>query len=74
MSALVNLYRKIKVTNGYLAENPRWLCVCMDYEGRTLLGKVRDWYRDADGIKLDVRHFNGEPWPLQPLVDAVEVI
>jgi hypothetical protein len=42
---------------------------------RELLGEVRDYYSDdADMTRLKVRHFNGEPWPLDPLLAQVDII
>jgi hypothetical protein len=49
--------------------------VTMSYDGRTLLGDVRDAFLDAYGtIRLRVTHFNGEPWPIDPPATSVEVI
>ena len=45
--------------------------VKMDYDGRTLLGDVR--LVIGDGDRLYVTHFNGEPWPIQPLMSDVQV-
>jgi hypothetical protein len=42
---------------------------------RTLLGTVNDVYRNGDGRWLmRVRHFNGEPWPLEPSIYAVDIL
>lgn len=49
--------------------------VTMTYDDRQLLGTVVDFfYTDVAGWLLEVRHFNGEPWPLMPCAGAVEVI
>jgi hypothetical protein len=43
--------------------------------GQTLLGDVKDAYRQTNGdIHLIVRHFNGEPWPFDPNADRVTVL
>jgi hypothetical protein len=48
--------------------DPRGAHVVMDYDDRQLLGTVVDFfYTDVAGWLLEVRHFNGEPWPLIPL-------
>ena len=41
-----------------------------------LLGDVRDCYHDADtgSLRLVVTHFNGKPWPLDPLASQIEVL
>jgi hypothetical protein len=59
-----------------LAEDPRWQHVMMNYQGRKLLGTVRDARRDpvTGNLHLIVHHFNGEPWPLEPVAAAVKVI
>ena len=41
----------------------------------TLLGDVRNYYRDEDGTpRLKVTHFNGEPWPIDPPAALVTVL
>lgn len=41
-----------------------------------LLGEVVDTYRrESDGVTcLRVKHFNGEPWPIEPPLFLVDVI
>lgn len=59
-----------------LAEDPRWQHVWMNYKGRKLLGTIRDVRQDrgTGKTRLIVQHFNGEPWPLEPISSAVNVI
>lgn len=55
--------------------DPRGAHVVMRHKGRELLGEVRRAYRDSAGYwRLDVRHFNGEAWPVAPSVGMVEVL
>jgi hypothetical protein len=59
-----------------LTEDPRGFQVTMPYQGRTLLGDVIDmhWDEVRGGVRLHVRHFNGEDWPCQPFASAVSVL
>ena len=59
-----------------LRVDPTGAQVVMRWQGRTLLGDVTGAYRDdVRGMThLKVRHFNGEPWPVDPHVLAVEVL
>ncbi len=43
---------------------------------RTLLGEIVDVYYDRaeDKTRVRVRHFNGEPWPIEPPIYLVEAI
>jgi hypothetical protein len=54
----------------------RWQIVQMDHKGRHLLGRVRDTRRDPKSgkLRLIVHHFNGEPWPVEPLASAVSPV
>ena len=56
--------------------DPRGAQVTMRYQGRTWLGDVRGaWYDEVTGtIRLDVYHFNGEPWPFKPPASSVDVL
>ena len=56
--------------------DPRGAQVVMEWQGRTLLGDVTAAYRDdVRGVThLKVRHFNGEAWPVEPHVLAVDVL
>ena len=58
-----------------LAENPVGAQVMFDYLGRRLLGDVRAVVHDVfGGTRLVVTHFNGEPWPVEPLAVLVKVL
>ena len=59
-----------------LSEDPRGLHVMMTWKGQKLLGTVRNVRRDdiTGSTHLIVRHFNGEPWPIEPIASAVRVI
>ncbi len=49
----------------------------MRYAGRDLLGTVTDVVtpkRPAAYQRLGVKHFDGEPWPLEPLAWEVHVL
>jgi hypothetical protein len=67
---------KIPTTKHGLAADVRGAHVTMRYRGRTLLGTVVDADRDpaTNSIRLMIRHFNGEPWPLRPAASAVELL
>lgn len=46
--------------------------VSMEYAGRTLLGDVHGIVQERNGIiRLNVKHFNGEIWPVMPLSSEV---
>lgn len=65
-------YRK-----GRLAVNPIGWHVTMSWQGRVLLGEITGaTYQEhgASGYRLTVRHFNGEPWPIEPIPVAVTVL
>lgn len=59
-----------------LKHDPRGAHVTMEYQGRTLIGEVTGAHRnDVRGcILLSVRHFNGEPWPMEPGSYSVSVL
>ena len=67
---------KFKWTRYGLANDPRGAQVTFRYQGRELLGDVIDAYRHihTGGIRLIVRHFNGELWPIEPSVLVVDVL
>lgn len=59
-----------------IACDPRGAQVTLEYGGRMLLGDVTGVYYKpgpAGGTRLVVRHFNGEPWPIDPCAAAVQV-
>lgn len=53
---------------------PKRTIVRMPYNGRVLLGNVRETRPDVDDVRLTVRHFNGERWPVEPLASTVEIV
>lgn len=59
-----------------LRHDPRGAQVTMQHQGRTLLGDVvgAEYNHVLGSILLDVRHFNGEPWPIKPRCLAVDVL
>lgn len=73
-------WRKLKVKMPKIKkdEDPIGLIVRMEYRKRTLLGQVVDCGRDKKNKNaytyLYVNHFNGEPWPVQPLIWEVDVL
>ena len=56
--------------------DPRGAHVILNHAGRTLLGEVTNFRRDEvlGCTLLTVRHFNGEPWPIEPGCLAVDVL
>jgi hypothetical protein len=62
--------RKITFNNGKASEPINWLKVMkrQPFTDRMLLGDVMSWYYDdAQNLRLKVRHFNGDPWPIEPI-------
>ena len=59
-----------------LKVDPMGAHVTLTYAGRTLLGEVTGVDRDevCGVLRLTVKHFNGEPWPIQPSALAVDVL
>jgi len=59
-----------------LSCDPRHVQVSLNWKGRTLLGDVQGARRDpvTGATLLEVRHFNGEPWPIDPVALAVDVL
>lgn len=75
----MNGYTAMKLGQGrYGVNDLRGAHVTMKYKGRTYLGTVVDQYyseRGCAGMRLVVRHFNGEPWPFPEVgPHAVEVL
>ena len=56
-----------------LKQDPRGAHVTLTYEGRKLLGTVVGFYRDV-GARLKVRFMCGDPWPINPVASAVDVL
>lgn len=67
---------KFQVGRWGLKSDPRGAHVRMEWQGRMLLGEVVETYlREVpSGIMLKVKHFNGEPWPVDPGALAVDVL
>jgi hypothetical protein len=71
--------RLIKFNRFGIQEDPTHAQVVMPYQGRNLLGDVKGWRLEraphgGQHVVLDVRHFNGEAWPVQPVATAVRVL
>lgn len=54
--------------------DPRGAHVVMRRMGRDMLGEVRSYYRGPHGWLLRVTFLNGEPWPVEPTIGAVQVL
>jgi hypothetical protein len=56
--------------------DPRGAHVVMKWRGRELLGTVYGVYYDSalSSTRLKVRHFCGDEWPINPNVNAVDVL
>lgn len=67
---------KFPMTKHGLACDPRGAQVSMQWQGRELLGDVIGCRRDpvTGSTLLQVRHFNGEMWPIEPVALAVDVL
>jgi hypothetical protein len=59
---------------GRLVKSPLGAQVVMNWQGRELLGDVVDVREERGYWKLTVRHFNGELWPVEPVLSAVRVL
>jgi hypothetical protein len=73
--------RRIKFTKYGMAEDPTRLQVKLAWGNASgfLLGDVVGYRlvnaaHGGQSIVLDVRHFNGEAWPVSPLANVVEVL
>lgn len=71
-----NLGRKLKFGRWGLMENPKQLHCAFDYSGRTYLGNIEQAFYDhvTGTTRLKVRHFNGEPWPVDPPAANVRIL
>ena len=67
---------KFTMTKYGLKSDPRGAHVTMQWKGRILLGEVTSAWRDevTGAIRLSVRHFNGEPWSIEPTALSVDVL
>jgi hypothetical protein len=69
--------RKFKYGKYGLTENPVGKHVALPWrDGRVLLGEViGSTYDDVRGmLKLSVRHFCGDMWPVEPVPSAVTIL
>lgn len=61
----------------YSTDPSKLIGVHVTYTGlladRTLLGTVTDVFH-TDVLRLKVRHFNGEPWPFDPMLAQVDIL
>lgn len=55
------------------AVNPVGEYVRLDYRGSIMLGEVKSIYRAevTGNTHAVIRHFNGEQWPIEPMVTAL---
>lgn len=67
---------KLQLGKFGLTHDPRGAHVTLTLAGRDLIGEViAARYDEVAGcIRLTVRHFNGEPWPIEPTALAVNVL
>jgi hypothetical protein len=67
---------KFAHTKHGLVADPRGAQVMLRLGDRIFMGDVTGATRNevTGSIELDVRHFNGEPWPIRPTSRAVDVI
>lgn len=66
---------KLQASKFGLTQDPRGGHCTLEYQGRTLIGEVTGVYRNNHGYTLlTVKHFNGEPWPLDPSAMVVEML
>jgi hypothetical protein len=74
----INGYTALRRGRGrYHVNDLRGAHVRMPWKGRVLLGEVVDQYFQdftPTGWHFKVRHFNGEPWPIDPTPAVVEVL
>ena len=68
--------RKLRFNKFGLAENPRHQHCTLKWHGRQLLGEIigTEYNATLGQTLLDVRHFNGESWPIKPAALAVEIL
>lgn len=59
-----------------LTVNPIGAQCTLTWEGRELLGDIigYEWDGVSGGVRLTVRHFNGDLWPLRPMARAVDIL
>lgn len=67
---------KLAHTKYGLKYDPRGIIVKMEYQGRTLLGRIRAVERNqvTGAIELTISHFCGDLWPIKPTSYAVDIV
>ena len=68
---------RLKFNKFGLAQNPIGGHCTYEHEGRTLIGEVTGVVLEqgyCNRLKLQVKHFNGEPWPVQPMAVLVDML
>ena len=68
---------KLKFNKFGLVSNPIGGHCTYEHEGRLLIGEVKGVVLKqgyTNRLLLDVQHFNGDPWPIQPLACMVEML
>jgi hypothetical protein len=67
---------RFRFTRYGLIVDPVGEYVGLEYKGRRLLGEVVSVKRDeyVGVIRVRVKHFNGEPWPIDPALSALDWI
>ena len=67
---------KFKFTKFGMKSDPRGAHVTLAHKGVELLGEVVNAAYDSvcGCVRLEVRHFNGELWPIRPSALAVNVL
>lgn len=50
--------------------------VTLEYQGRTLIGTLREVFRDEmrGYMHCRVQHFCGDWWPVEPCLGAIEIL
>ena len=72
----MTMERKLFFRKFGLGENPIHYIVKMNYKNRVLLGRVKGVNRNelTGAINLEVYHFCGDKWPIEPLACLVTVL
>ena len=67
---------KAQFTRWGLAKDYRGAQCTLQWNGRTLIGDIVDiTYNDVRSIYIaKVKYFNGEPWPIDPALSALEIL
>jgi hypothetical protein len=73
MSAMTPEARNILLTR--TSNRPSGMQITFEHQGQTLLGDVIHAFLDDEAdTRLRVHHFNGQPWPVDPLASQVEIL